>query len=98
MLNPLKIVLNVTDNAILMLSALLYKAAGQTVNVSAGLPASDKGIVPGVIHLSQNAPEYKTRLCEIVIGKAFNSSGKKAFLPDKLFGLIGIKRGEDVLF
>ena len=98
MLNPLKIVLNVTDNAILMLSALLYKAAGQTVNVSAGLPASDKGIVPGIVHLSENAPEYKTRLCEIIIGKAFNSSGKKAFLSDKLFGLIGIKRGEDVLF
>ena len=97
MLNPLKIVLNVTDNAILMLSALLYKAAGQTVNVSAGLPASDKGIVPGVIHLSQNTPEHKAGLCEIVIRKAFDSSGEKAFLSDKLFGLIGIKRGEDVL-
>ena len=98
MLNPLKIVLNVTDNAILILSDLLYKAAGQTVNVSAGLPAPDKGIVPGVVHLSENAPEYKARPCEIVIGKAFDSSGEKAFLPDKLFGLIGIKRGENVLF
>ena len=98
MLNPLKIVLNITDNAILMLSDLPYKPAGQTVNVSAGLPASDKGIVPGVIHLSQNAPEYKSGLCKIIIRKAFNSSGEKAFLSDKLFGLIGIKRGEDVLF
>ena len=98
MLNPLKIVLNVTDNTILMLSALLYKAAGQTVNVSAGLPAPNKGIVPGIVHLSQNAPEYKAGFCEIIIRKAFNCSGEKAFLSDKLFGLIGIKRGEDVLF
>lgn len=98
MLNPLKIVLNVTDNAILMRSDLLYKSAGQTVNVSAGLPAPDKGIVPGIVHLSENAPEYKTRICEIIIGKAFNSSGKKAFLSDKLFGPVGIKRGKDVLF
>ena len=98
MLNPLKIVLNVTNNAILMRSDLLYKPAWQTVNVSAGLPASDKGIVPGVIHLSQNAPEHKAGSAEIVIGKPFNGSGEKAFLSDKLFGLIGIKRGEDVLF
>ena len=97
MLNPLKIVLNVTDKTF-MLSDLLYKAAGQTVNMSAGLPASDKGIVPGIVHLSENAPEYKARFCEIIISKAFNSSGEKAFLSDKLFGPIGIKRGEDVLF
>ena len=97
MLNPLKIVLNVTNNAILMRSDLLYKPAWQTVNVSAGLPASDKGRVPGIVHLSENAPEYNTRLCEIMIGKAFNSSGKKAFLSDKLFGLFGVKRGENVL-
>lgn len=96
--NPLKIVLNVTDNAMLMLSDLLYKPAWQTVNMSAGLPASDKGIVPGVVHLSENAPEYKARLCEIVISKAFDSSGEKAFLSDKLFGPVGVKRGEDVLF
>ena len=75
-----------------------HKAAGQTVNMSAGLPAPDKGIVPGVVHLSENAPEYKARSCEIVIGKAFNSSGEKAFLSDKLFGLIGIKRGKNILF
>lgn len=81
-----------------MLSKLPYKAAGQTVNMSAGLPASDKGIVPGVVHLSENAPEHKARLCEIVISKAFDSPGEKAFLSDKLFGLFGVKRGEDVLF
>ena len=75
-----------------------HKAAGQTINMSAGLPAPDKGIVPGVVHLSENAPEHKARFCEIIIGKAFDSSGEKAFLSDKLFGLIGIKRGEDVLF
>ena len=98
MLNPLKIVLNVTNNAILILSDLLYKAAGQAVNMSAGLPAPDKGIVPGIVYLSENAPEYKARFCEIVIGKAFDSSGEKAFLSDKLFGPVGIKRGEDVLF
>lgn len=98
MLNPLKIVLNVMDNAILMLSDLLYKAAGQTVNVSAGLPASDKGIVPGIVHLSENATEYKARFCEIIISKPFDSSGKKALLSDKLFSPVGIKRGEDVLF
>ena len=97
MLNPLKTGLNVTDKTF-MLSDLLYKAAGQTVNMSAGLPASDKGIVPGVVHLSENAPEHKARPCEIVIGKAFDSSGKKAFLSDKLFGPVGIKRSEDVLF
>ena len=97
MLNPLKIVLNVTNNAILMRSDLLYKPAWQTVNMTAGLSAPDKGIVPGVIHLSQNAPEYKAGLCEIVISKAFDSSGEKAFLSDKLFGLVSIKRGEDVL-
>ena len=97
MLNPLKIVLNVTDHAILILSDLLYKAAGQTVNMSAGLPAPDQGIVPGVIHLSENAPEHKAGLCEIIIRKAFDSSGEKAFLSDKLFGPFGIKRGEDVL-
>ena len=97
MLNPLKMGLNVTDKTF-MLSDLLYKAAGQTVNMSAGLPASDKGIVPGVVHLSENAPEHKTRFCEIVIGKAFDSSGEKAFLSDKLFGLIGIKRGKNILF
>ena len=97
MLNPLKMGLNVTDKTF-MLSDLLYKAAGQAVNVSAGLPAPDKGIVPGVVHLSENTPEYKTRPCEIIIGKAFNSSGEKAFLSDKLFGLIGIKRGKNILF
>ena len=99
MLNPLKMGLNVTDKTF-MLSDLLYKAeaARQTINMSAGLSAPDKGIIPGIVHLSQNAPEYKARPCEIVIGKAFDSSGKKAFLSDKLFGLIGIKRGEDVLF
>ena len=97
MLNPLKMGLNVTDKTF-MLSDLLYKAAGQTVNMSAGLSASDKGIVPGIVHLSQNAPEYKARFCEIIIGKAFASSGEKAFLSDKLFGPVGIKRGEDVLF
>lgn len=98
MLSPLKMGLNVTNNAILMLSDLLYKAAGQTVNMSAGLPASDKGIVPGIVHLSENAPEHKSRFCEIIISKAFDSSGEKAFLSDKLFGPFGIKRGEDVLF
>lgn len=98
MLDPLKIVLNVADNAILMLSDLPYKSAGQAVNMTAGLPASNKGIVPGVVHLSENAPEYKARLCEIIISKAFDSSGKKAFLSDKPFGLVGVKRGEDVLF
>ena len=97
MLNPLKTGLNVTDKTF-MLSDLLYKAAGQTVNMSAGLPASDKGIVPGVVHLSENAPEHKARLCKIVISKAFDSPGKKAFLSDKLFGLIGIKRGKNILF
>ena len=97
MLNPLKMGLNVTDKTF-MLSDLLYKAAGQAINMSAGLSASDKGIVPGVVHLSENAPEYKARFCEIIISKAFNSSGEKAFLSDKLFGPIGIKRGEDVLF
>ena len=97
MLNPLKMGLNVTDKTF-MLSDLLYKAAGQTVNMSAGLPAPDKGIVPGVVHLSENAPEYKARLCEIVISKAFDSSGEKAFLPDKPFGPVSIKRGENVLF
>ena len=97
MLNPLKIVLNITDNAILMLSDLPYKPAGQTVNMTAGLPTPDERIIPGVIHLSENAPEHKAGLCEIIIRKAFDSSGKKAFLSDKLFGLIGIKRGEDVL-
>ena len=97
MLNPLKMGLNVTDKTF-MLSDLLYKAAGQAVNMSAGLPAPDKGIVPGIVHLSENAPEYKARFCEIVISKAFDSSGEKAFLSDKLFGLIGIKRGENVLF
>ena len=75
-----------------------HKAAGQTVNVSAGLSASDKGIVPGIVHLSENAPEHKARFCEIIIGKAFDSSGEKAFLSDKLFGLVSVKRGEDVLF
>lgn len=95
--NPLKMGLNVTDKTF-MLSDLFYKTAGQTVNVSAGLPAPDKGIVPGIVHLSENAPEHKPRPCEIVISKAFDSSGKKAFLSDKLFGLVGIKRGEDVLF
>lgn len=98
MLDPLKIVLNVTDNAIIMLSDLPYKAAGQTVNMSAGLSASDKGIVPGVVHLSENAPEYKTGLCKIIISKAFDSSGEKAFLSDKLFSPVSIKRGENVLF
>lgn len=97
MLNPLKMGLNVTDKTFI-LSDLLYKAAGQTVNMSAGLPASDKGIVPGIVHLSQNAPEHKTRPCEIIIGKAFNSSGEKAFLSDKLFGPVGIKRGKNILF
>ena len=97
MLNPLKMGLNVTDKTF-MLSDLLYKAAGQTVNVSAGLSAPDKRIVPGIVHLSQNTPEYKAGFCEIIIGKAFNSSGEKAFLSDKLFGPVGIKRGEDVLF
>lgn len=97
MLNPLKMGLNVTDKTFI-LSDRLYKAAGQTVNVSAGLPASDKGIVSGIVHLSENAPEYKARFCEIIISKPFDSSGKKAFLSDKLFGLIGIKRGENVLF
>ena len=97
MLNPLKMGLNVTDKTF-MLSDLLYKAAGQTVNMTAGLPAPDKGIVPGIVHLSENTPEHKARFCEIIIGKAFDSSGEKAFLSDKLFGLIGIKRGEDVLF
>ena len=97
MLNPLKMGLNVTDKTF-MLSDLLYKAARQTVNVSAGLPAPDKGIVPGIVHLSENAPEHKARPCEIIIGKAFDSSGEKAFLSDKLFGLIGIKRGKNVLF
>ena len=97
MLNPLKMGLNVTDKTFI-LSDLLYKAAGQAINMSAGLSASDKGIVPGVVHLSENAPEYKARFCEIIISKAFNSSGEKAFLSDKLFGPIGIKRGEDVLF
>lgn len=66
--------------------------------MSAGLSASDKGIVPGIVHLSENASEYKARFCEIVIGKAFDSSGEKAFLSDKLFGLVSVKRGEDVLF
>lgn len=75
-----------------------HKAAGQTINMSAGLPAPDKGIVPGIVHLSENSPEHKPRFCEIIIGKAFDSPGEKAFLSDKLFGLIGIKRGEDVLF
>lgn len=97
MLNPLKMGLNVTDK-IFMLSDLLYKTAGQTVNMSARLSASDKGIVPGIVHLSENAPEYKTRFCEIIISKPFDSSGEKAFLSDKLFGPVGIKRGEDVLF
>ena len=97
MLNPLKMGLNVTDKTF-MLSVLPYKAAGQAVNVSAGLPAPDKGIVPGIVHLSENAPEYKTRFCEIVIGKAFDSPGEKAFLSDKLFGPFSIKRGKDVLF
>ena len=97
MLNPLKTGLNVTNKAF-MLSDLLYKAAGQTVNVSAGLPASDKRIVPGIVHLSEDAPEHKARPCEIVISKAFDSSGEKAFLSDKLFGPVGIKRGENVLF
>lgn len=97
MLSPLKMGLNVTDKAFI-LSDLLYKPAGQTVNMTAGLPAPDKGIVPGIVHLSENAPEYKARLCEIVIGKAFDSSGEKAFLSDKLFGLVSIKRGEDILF
>ena len=97
MLNPLKMGLNVTDKTFI-LSDLLYKAARQTINMSAGLPAPDKGIVPGIVYLSENAPEYKARFCEIVIGKAFDSSGEKAFLSDKLFGPIGIKRGEDVLF
>ena len=97
MLNPLKMGLNVTDKTFI-LSDLLYKAARQTINMSAGLPASDKGIVPGIVHLSKNAPEYKAGFCEIIIGKAFDSSGEKAFLSDKLFGPIGIKRGEDVLF
>ena len=97
MLNPLKMGLNVTDKTFI-LSDLLYKAAGQTVNVSAGLSAPDKGIIPGIVHLSQNAPEYKTGFCEIIIGKAFNSSGEKAFLSDKLFSLVCIKRGENILF
>lgn len=97
MLNPLKMGLNVTDKTF-MLSDILYKAAGQTVNMSAGLPASDKGIVPGIVHLSENAPEHKTGLCEIVISKPFDSSGKKTFLSDKLFGPVSIKRGENVLF
>lgn len=97
MLNPLKMGLNVTDKTFI-LSDLLYKAAGQTVNVSAGLSAPDKGVVPGIVHLSENAPEYKTRFCEIVIGKAFDSSGEKTFLSDKLFGPVGVKRGEDILF
>ena len=97
MLNPLKTGLNVTDKTFI-LSDLLYKAARQTINMSAGLSAPDKGIIPGIVHLSENAPEHKARLCEIIISKAFDSSGKKAFLSDKLFGLIGIKRGEDVLF
>ena len=97
MLNPLKMGLNVTDKTF-MLSVLPYKAAGQTVNMPAGLPASDKGIVPGIVHLSENAPEYKPRLCEIVVGKAFDSSGEKAFLSDKLFSPVGIKRGENILF
>ena len=97
MLNPLKMGLNVTDKTFI-LSDLLYKAAGQTVNMSAGLPAPDKGIVPGIVYLSQNTPEHKARPCEIVIGKAFDSSGEKAFLSDKLFGPVSIKRGEDVLF
>lgn len=97
MLNPLKMGLNVTYKTF-MLSDLLYKAAGQTVNMSAGLPASDKGIVPGIVHLSKNTPEYKARFRKIVIRKAFDSSGEKAFLSDKLFGPFCIKRGEDVLF
>ena len=97
MLNPLKMGLNVTDKTF-MLSDLLYKAAGQTINMSAGLPASDKGIVPGIVHLSENTPEYKARFCEIIIGKAFDGSGEKAFLTDKLFGPVGIKRGKNVLF
>ena len=97
MLSPLKMGLNVTDK-IFMLSDFPYKAAGQTVNMTAGLSAPDKRIVPGIVHLSENTPEYKARFCEIVIGKTFDSSGEKAFLSDKLFGLIGIKRGENVLF
>lgn len=75
-----------------------HKAAGQTVNMTAGLPAPDKGIVPGIVHLSENTPEHKARFCEIIISKPFDSSGEKAFLSDKLFGPFGIKRGEDVLF
>lgn len=97
MLSPFKMGLNVTDK-IFTLSDLLYKAAGQAVNMTAGLPASDKGIVPGIVHLSENAPEHKTGLCEIIIGKAFDGSGEKAFLSDKLFGPVSVKRGEDVLF
>ena len=97
MLNPLKMGLNVTDKTFI-LSDLLYKAAGQAVNMTAGLSAPDKGIVPGIVHLSENAPEYKTGLCEIVVGKAFDCSGEKAFLSDKLFGPVSVKRGENVLF
>lgn len=97
MLSPLKMGLNVTDKAFI-LSDLLYKAAGQTINMTAGLTAPDKGIVPGVIYLSENTPEHKAGFCEIIISKAFDSSGEKAFLSDKLFGPVGVKRGEDVLF
>lgn len=93
MLNPLKLFAFMN-----FFPKIPHKAAGQTVNVSAGLTAPDKRIVPGIVHLSENAPEYKARFCEIVISKAFNGSGEKAFLSDKLFGPVRIKRGEDVLF
>jgi hypothetical protein len=95
--DPLKMGLNITDK-IFMLSDLLYKAAGQAVNMTAGLSGSYERIVPGVVYLSENAPEHKAGPAEIVIGKPFNGSGEKAFLSDKLFGLFGVKRGEDVLF
>jgi hypothetical protein len=88
--------LNVTDKTV-MLSDLLHKPAGQTVNVSAGLSGPNERIVPGVVYLSENAPKHKAGPAEIVIGKPFNGSGEKAFLSDKLFGLFGVKRGENVL-
>lgn len=92
MLNPLKLFAFMN-----FFPKIPHKAAGQTVNMTAGLSGSYERIVPGVVHLSENAPEHKAGPAEIVIGKPLNRSGEKAFLSDKLFGPVGIKRGEDVL-
>lgn len=92
MLNPLKLFAFMN-----FFPKIPHKAAGQAVNMTAGLSGSYERIVPGVVYLSENAPEHKAGPAEIVIGKPLNRSGEKAFLSDKLFGPVGIKRGEDVL-